>query len=225
MMRAAISGRAALAVLEENGRWHSLHYNDMSRLVPRTAEALPSLLRDVRDVEWLEADSLDAVKQKLADAVDSTEGLDLVLYLLDDSLSDDTRETAALEFEDLTAYPEVIELIENVLLAHPLPAEADMVGALAACDRANAQSAKRRLTEWESLQPAVLQVWNIWRTPISGATRVMMERAISSGIRVGMFPTFVRTMTSLISVIEDLRASHGEESIGCDSELRASGEP
>lgn len=194
-MRAAISGRAALAVLEQDGRWYSLHYDDLSQLVPRAVEMLPLLLRGVQDIEWLEADSIDAVKDRLADSVDSTEGLDLVLYLLDATLSDDTRKTAALEFEDLAVYPEVIALIEDILLAEPLPAAADMSGALAACDRAGATHTRAWLTQWESLQPQVERVAITWRALSDDLIGQVRETATAACLKFGVFRTLVRSLS------------------------------
>ena len=128
-MRAVLSGRAALALLNEGNTWHSMSYDDPERLVLCNSSDADVVLRDARDRIWLEDVTVEQVRNSLADVVDSTEALDCVLYLLDSSLKPETRDLVALEFEELASWPEIVQHVEAVLLAHPLPPSADIAGA------------------------------------------------------------------------------------------------
>ncbi len=74
------------------------------------------LLAGADDLEFVEDCDEPTVRDRLEDAVDSTEALDLVLYLFDGSLSDEIRRTASLELDELLVYPEIKTYLESILL-------------------------------------------------------------------------------------------------------------
>lgn len=162
-MQAVVSGRAAVALVNQGGSWHAIHYAQLHRLVPCQPPESSMLLRDTHDLFWLEDVSIEQLKNHLCDAVDSTEGLDLVLYLLDPKLRPRTRDSAAREFEELAVYPEIIRQIEQVLLAAPFPESTDIPGAIAACERTESPLTRKLVLKWTSLQNAVSQVCDAWR--------------------------------------------------------------
>jgi len=194
-MRAVLSGRAAVAILNEGDSWHSMTYEESELLTPCHAAQAKTLLRNAHDLIWLEDVSVDDVRDRLADVVDSTEALDCVLYLLDSRLLPETRDAVALEFEELAAWPEIVQEVESVLLARPLPASADMDGAIAACERTDAKPATQLFRHWHSLQPTVQAVYDAWlQIPIDrfGDTN---QQTIAQGhfIKHGIFADLVRT--------------------------------
>ena len=161
-MQAVLSGRAAVAFISDGATWHSIHYDELDRLVPRQPNEFDVLFQGVRDLDCIDDVTVDEIKDRLTDAVDSSEGLDLVLYLLDARLSDDTRDSAAQEFEELAGYPEIIEQIERILLAAPFPESADFGGGLAACERTQSHFTELLIDEWRCLQPSVESVFQAW---------------------------------------------------------------
>jgi len=194
-MRAVLSGRAAVAILNEGDSWHSMTYEESELLTPCHAAQAKTLLRNAHDLIWLEDVSVDDVRDRLADVVDITEALDCVLYLLDNRLLPETRDAVALEFEELAAWPEIVQEVESVLLARPLPASADMDGAIAACERTDAKPATQLFRHWHSLQPTVQAVYDAWlQIPIDrfGDTN---QQTIAQGhfIKHGIFADLVRT--------------------------------
>jgi len=156
-MRAVLSGRAAVALLNEGDVWQSMTYETPEQLTPCHAAEVDVLLRNVHDLIWLDDVSIDDVRDHLADVVDTTKTLDCVLYLLDGSLQPATRDAVALEFEELAVWPEIVEQVESVLLASPLPASADITGAIEACSRTESRVAAELFRQWQSLQPSRLR--------------------------------------------------------------------
>ena len=194
-MRAVLSGRAAVAILNEGDSWHSMTYEESELLMPCHAAQAKTLLRNAHDLIWLEDVSVEDVRDRLADVVDSTEALDCVLYLLDGRLQPETRDAVALEFEELAAWPEIVEEVESVLLARPLPASADLDGAIAACERMDARAATQLFRHWHSLQPTVQAVYDAWlQIPVArfGDTT---QQTVAQGhfIKHGIFAALVRT--------------------------------
>jgi tetratricopeptide (TPR) repeat protein len=156
-MRAVLSGSAAVALVNDGEDWHSIRYEDLETLLPQREEDFVRLFHESRDLDWLVDTSLDEVRIELEDAVDSTEALSLVFDLLDRRLSDETRDAAALELDELAVEEVVIERVENVLLASPLPELIDSAGAIAACRRTNCQGTLALLDSWLGLQQSVTE--------------------------------------------------------------------
>lgn len=161
-MRAVLSGSAAVALVNDGEDWHSIRYEDLETLLPQQEEDFVRLFHEARDLDWLEETTLDDVRVELEDAVDSSEALNLVLYLLDGRLSDDTRDAAARELDELALEEVVIERVENVLLATPLPDRIDTPGAVAACRRTNCQAVLALLDSWLDLQESVTESCHAW---------------------------------------------------------------
>ena len=124
-MNAVVSGRAAVAMLIDGEQLYSIHYDGPENRVERAVEDWHLLLGGVNDLEYLDACNEHETRDRLEDAVDRTEALDLVLYLFDRSFSDEIRRTASLELEELLAYPEIVGYLESILYARPLDEAAD----------------------------------------------------------------------------------------------------
>ncbi len=194
-MRAVLSGRAAVALLNEGDVWQSMTYEAPEQLTPCHAAEAEVLLRNVHDLIWLDDVSIDEVRDRLADVVDTAEALDCVLYLLDGSLQPVTRDAVALEFEELAIWPEIVEQVESVLLASPLPSSADMIGAIDACTRTESSAAAKLFRQWQSLQSIVVAVFNAWlQIPLDKFGDTQQRTAIHGHlINYGVFATLVRS--------------------------------
>jgi tetratricopeptide (TPR) repeat protein len=194
-MRAVLSGRAAIALLNEGNQWHSISYEEPERLVERQAAEAEVLLRDANDRIWLDNVSIEQVRDTLADVVDTTEALDCVLYLLDGSLQPETRDVVALELEELVAWPEIVLQVEAILLAHQFPASADFAGAIAACVRTESHQTLRHLREWHSLQVTVRTVRDAWlRIPFDRFGGIAQRSTVEGQfIKHGVFASIVRS--------------------------------
>lgn len=156
-MQAVVSGSAAVAFVKDGEDWHSIRYENLETLLPQREEDFARLFHEARDLGWLVDTTLDEVRNELEDAVDSSEALSLVFDLLDRRLSNETREAAALELDELAFEEVVIQRVENVLLASPLPELIDSVGAIAACRRTNCQGTLALLDSWLDLQEFVTE--------------------------------------------------------------------
>tara|TARA_R110002072_G_scaffold145460_1_gene291896 strand:- start:22176 stop:23060 length:885 start_codon:yes stop_codon:yes gene_type:complete len=163
LMRAFLSGSAAVALVNDGEDWHSIRYEDLETLLPQREEDFVRLCQQSNDLVWLEDTSLDEVRNQLEDAVDSSEALSLVFHLLDGRLSDETRDASAFELDELAVEEAVVERVENVLLASPLPEQIDSAGAIAACRRTNWQGTLALLDSWLDLQAAVTESCLAWR--------------------------------------------------------------
>ncbi|HQX52684.1 MAG TPA: tetratricopeptide repeat protein [Planctomycetaceae bacterium] len=194
-MRAVLSGRAAVALLNEGDVWQSMTYEAPEQLTPCHAAEAHVLLRNTHDLIWLDDVSIDEVRDRLADVVDTTEALDCVLYLLDGSLQPATRDAVALEFEELAIWPEIVEQVESVLLACPLPASADIAGAIDACTRTESHAAAELFRQWQSLQPTVSAIFDAWLQIPIGRFGNTEQRIVAHGhfIKHDIFPVIART--------------------------------
>jgi restriction system protein len=120
------------------------------------------LFGEARDLQFLEAVDMEEVSSRLERACDEVDALHLALILLDESLSHDTRRTAAEELEELQEIEENRCFVLNILHAYPLPAGADPVGAIAACpERANLT--RHLLERLGSLQGVITEVYSAWK--------------------------------------------------------------
>jgi hypothetical protein len=129
-VRAVVSGQAGIALLWDGNHLSSLHVGVDGPPVPRRPWEIPFLLGDINDLEVIEDAEQHHVSPALARASDKADSLHLALILLDGTLSVDTRREASLELEELLGGPGIREHLEKIFYALPLPAEADLIGAL-----------------------------------------------------------------------------------------------
>ena len=192
-MKAVVSGRACAALLIDGDTMNSIHYDAMDVLISRRPEEFRLLFGGVEDLDWIDdVGTLDEAKDRLADAVDTTEALDLVLYLCDGSLPNDTLEAAALELEELIIFPEIVASLENVLFAKPLPESIDLRPGLAACDRLGCCSSKSFFQKLLLLQPKIETIRLAWES-IPAHRFMEIDRKIfeATCLRKGVFRSLV----------------------------------
>ncbi|MFY9823441.1 MAG: tetratricopeptide repeat protein [Thermoanaerobaculia bacterium] len=159
-MDALISAQAGTALLIQGSSLASIHVGSPDRTIPRRVEEAHLLFGEAQDLQVLEGVDRDQVVRRLTLEADSAEALQLCLILLDAELSGEIRSEAAEELDGLLAEKECRERLERVLFAHPLPQEADLLGALAHSEQA--PHVQALLSQLADLQPAIEDVRNAW---------------------------------------------------------------
>lgn len=192
-MRAVVSGQAGIALLWDGNRLSSLHAGVDGPPVPRRPREIPLLLGAANDLEFLDRIERPQVAQKLARASDEADALHLALILLDATLPYDIRREASLELEELLDGPEIQEHLEKTFYARPLPAEADLAGALV--HRAGpTERVGVFLRSLDSLQMAIAEIAWAWREipdEVFGSPGERAE-AQTAAMRGGLFRDLVR---------------------------------
>jgi tetratricopeptide (TPR) repeat protein len=187
-MNAMLSGRAGCAVLLEKDSVQWFRIEDPDSLHATIPDAVDVLFRDVQDVEYLEGTTHDEVSNRLEDAVDCAEALDLALFLLDPVLTEETRRSAAWELDELLADPMIVERLEEIFCAAPLPSGADLAGAHRYADEASPHTARflERLDQW---QPSIAAIRHDWLAVSEEVLPDSAERRLAEAgfLRAGMF--------------------------------------
>jgi tetratricopeptide (TPR) repeat protein len=159
-MDAVISGRAGKALLLDGDLLQSFDVDDPSRLVPRRQSDLPYLFGETQDLRVIENTDIESIKQELKHDCNFNWALDLTLISLDIELPDDIRKEAIEGLDELLADDQIIERLENILYARPLPEDADLAGALKHCD--SAPLSRVLLQRLEEHQPSIVEVSQAW---------------------------------------------------------------
>ncbi|QDT42539.1 hypothetical protein Pan241w_26240 [Gimesia alba] len=192
-MHAYLSARLSLAVIVEDQDWHLLLYDDLDKLHSTSAEEVAVLFRQTSDVQELPNTTIEHVRDRLEDAVDSIEAFDLVLLLLDDKLTKNTQRLVALELEELLVYPEIVESIENVLFASPLPISSVRQETLAMVSEISCVAVSNFLQRLIQMQPIIKVVCNAWNEMASNRFTSKDKRKWICGlyVRHGLFRRMV----------------------------------
>jgi len=161
-MDAVISGRAGTALLKDGNSLFSFDVDDMDRVVPRQQSDLPFLFGDANDLQFLENVDPAQARRQLELAHNNACALDLTLILLDAELSDEVRGEAAAELEALFADTQIIERLEYILYARPLPGTADIIGAIERSRRIEAATLESVLQNLFDCQPFIRQACQEW---------------------------------------------------------------
>jgi hypothetical protein len=169
-MEAVISGQAGVAfLLMEEDRFASIHVGEPDVLTPRAVGDLPFLFGDASDLEFLESVDKAEVVRRLQVDQEKADALQLSLILLDRDLSNEVRLEAADDLETIYRSAEVLEHVERVLFAHPIPPDADLAGALSLVGRSSRLRVASFLQKLESLQATISQVHAAWERVAAGA--------------------------------------------------------
>jgi RNA polymerase sigma factor (sigma-70 family) len=192
-MDAFVSGRAGVAIIVDGDRLLSMNLEPHTPPIPCTFRDVRFLLGDARDLLLVEHETFDEIRADLAVARNQDDALQLALFTLDAELSDETREEAARALEELLASNMVLAFVEGVLLSHPAPKSADVIGAIRLADRAHAARAETFFGRVASLQPRVEEVWRAWEAlPLSFfADEDERVRTRAGLVRAGVFRDFV----------------------------------
>lgn len=160
-VNAIISGQSGVALLMQSGELASLHAGRGTEVVRRRPSEARYLLGDATDLQVLEKVVLSEVSRRLELATAQMDALHVALILLDGRLSDDTRQEAAQELQELMEDEAVALYVESILFAHPLPGDADLSGAFAAC-APETELTRSFLQKLQSLQGPIAEVHYAW---------------------------------------------------------------
>ncbi len=191
MTNAIISGRLRVAVVGDASPQYVIRRDDLDEQVAIAPAEARTLLRkcptpSIRLV-WMAR----KYATNSSSASDSSTALDLVLFLLDTNLSDETRDCAASELEELIASVHVINRLQQLLYAKPLPREADIDRAIQiAASRPGVYSFLCELRDEQPLIVAVRDAWNLM--PFDEGKRRAFESAF---LTHGVFAAFVKALT------------------------------
>jgi len=116
----------------------------------------------------------------------------LMLILLDPKLTDDTRQEAAVEAEELLAGPGTREAAEDILYAHPLPSGADPAGALTFCS-GEAPRTTELLSQLFTRQSLIAEVQQAWEQVPDAEIGSAADREYvqATFVREGLFRSMV----------------------------------
>ncbi|HWF88987.1 MAG TPA: tetratricopeptide repeat protein [Pyrinomonadaceae bacterium] len=171
-MNAIVSGRSGKALILDGESLQSFDLDEPDKIVVRHSSELSYLFGEAKDLRILEDTNAASVARELEREGDFTCALDLTLISLDSELADDIRQEALKELEELFADGMIMERVENVMYAAPLPEDADLMKARVLCD-ANLEVVQEFLRRLEDNQPAITSAAMAWET-----------------IPVNKFPTF-----------------------------------
>ena len=118
----------------------------------------------------------------------------LALLLLDGHLQPDTRRDASLELEELLGSEGVLDHLEKVFLAHPLPRDADLQGAFFH-KAGSAVEVDRFLRTLSALQMTISEICWAWKEIPAEVFGGEGERiaAQAAAVRGGLFRDLVRS--------------------------------
>src|SRR5438045_561883 len=163
-MDAVISGRAGKALLLDGESLKSFDVDDPYKLVPRQQSDLPYLFGETQDLRVIESADIKSIQRELKHDCEWNWALDLTLISLDAELPDEIRKEALEGLDELLIDNRVVEHLENILYARPLPEDADLAGALKLCDEAHSTNTFALLQDFQEHQPLIDEVSEAWDT-------------------------------------------------------------
>jgi len=200
-VNAVVSGQAGVALLVNGAELKSIHAGRSGEIVRRSPSEVRFLLGDAGDLKFLEDIEVEEVIRRLELASTQMDALHTALILLDGSLPPETRQIAAEELQELLEDEAVTVFVESVLFAHPLPADADLSGAFAACTPETEQT-RRLLQRLASLEQYIGQVHYAWEgipARVFGAEKDR-RNACSVAVREGLFRQLVFRQADLAPI-------------------------
>ncbi|MGI8656178.1 MAG: tetratricopeptide repeat protein [Pyrinomonadaceae bacterium] len=192
-MDAVISGQAGKALLLNGNSLLSFDMSDPATLVPRQQADVRFLFGEAGDLRILENTTHEAVTRELRRACDCDDALDLTLISFDPELPAEIRREAIEELEALLADGYVGEHLEYILYGRPLPASADLAGALNHCGETNAAKTQAMLRRLTGRQVEVREVSAAWDAIAADMFGGYEERAEFQrvAVREGLFRALV----------------------------------
>jgi hypothetical protein len=197
-MEAVISGQAGVAFLMMPGdRFASIRVGEPDVLIPRTIGDLPFLFGDASDLQFLEDVDHAEVARRLQIDQDKADAIHLSLILLDPELSNEVRLEAASDLEDLYGSAEILEHVERVLFAHPLPPDADLGTALSLAGTSSFPHVGPFLQRLGSLQGIIDQVYSAWECVADKAfnNAKSAREFVAAAVREGVFRDLVLSLS------------------------------
>lgn len=188
-MKAAIAGRAGVAVCVDGERLFSLHLGNLANPVPRTPGDLTLLIPPDTPVRFIEDVPLETVAEELASDAAGYEALHLLLGLLDPEVSASLRTETAIGLDRSLADPQVTRFVQGVVYARPLPQGADVSGALERCTVGKLERPFDLISHLSQQQEQIRKTAVEWDANVGARFASPEERAaaLSAAVREGEF--------------------------------------
>ena len=188
-MKAAISGRAAAAIVLDGDEWLRIDGDDPTRLKPAGPHEWRFVFGVSEDIQYVEAGTFDEIRQILSMAVDENHALTLTLICLDMGSEFQTKIEAAQHLESILHRTDsVLPFLWRVFTAKPLPRDASPDDAYAA----SSGESRAFLERLRRSQPAIQRVHEAWQTLSDDCfARVSREDLRSFAIHRGIWNDFV----------------------------------
>jgi hypothetical protein len=161
-MKAAVSGRAAAAIVIDGDKWVRIDNEEPSVIKPSGPHDWPFVFGVSQDTQFVEADSFDEIRCILSTAADENQGLTLALICLDMGSEFQTKIEAAHHLEQIIARTRsTLEFLWRVFAAKPLPRDASVDDA---CDASPAAAQVQQFfIRLRQSQPAITRVNEAWQ--------------------------------------------------------------
>jgi len=187
-MKALISGQAGIAVLIDGGEYSSIEVHSLES-VPRAAHDVVYLVGDAGDLVELDGISSDEATRELETAWLKDRSLHLALIALDRESANENRRSAVTCLSDLLKDTSATDFVKNRLYAAPLPASADLPGALETAGASGSKRFARVLEEVRADQDLIRRnrlAWDALRPDLFGGI-AEKERFGFAAVESGMF--------------------------------------
>ncbi|MFN7924063.1 MAG: hypothetical protein U0Q16_28430 [Bryobacteraceae bacterium] len=161
MSRTLVSGQAGVAILFDECGIRSFHRHGPAGVLRSQAE-VPGLVGGCKDVVVVEGLDAEGVPALLEHEWMKQRALLLFLLLIDSESRTETRLVAIPDLELFLAEPRVTVSVLHRMFAAPIPAEADLPGAIDLASGRNALQVMRLLVEIQSHQAEIAVVRSLW---------------------------------------------------------------
>ncbi len=197
-MNAIVSARSGIALLIDGESLTSFGIDAPDELTAREPEEYQRLLAGADDVEFHTDVDQEFVQRELVRRVACEDALDLILFLLDSQVSDEGRDLAAQDLNELLAESGVEQYLEEILYARPLPASADAAGAADLLSNAAYKRADELVKRLIDHQPAIAAVREAWEVVSHKEFIDSSEARAAEGqlIAAGLFRVFARAVAA-----------------------------
>jgi predicted RNA-binding protein with RPS1 domain len=159
MSTAYYSARAGCAFLQDSGSsWLRLNVKQPDRWEPCASWEVAIAFRGCTDVLEIPAQDKQRIQDALVHAVHVMNASDLTLWLLDATLSEKTRTSAACELNPFLSKTEIVEHWRGIFWWKPLGKDADLKNALRVASQVRAQKVILNLEDLRDRQAVIALV-------------------------------------------------------------------
>jgi Putative Zn-dependent protease, contains TPR repeats len=162
-MQAVLNGLTGAGLLIDGDRVSLLRADGEPSTTPGRFSDLPQVLGEARNVEFVNVSTANQALETLRRDHLREESLDLALILLDRDLSDETRAEAAEVLNEALDW-DLRSWLEGVLYGAPLPAGADMAGALRHARGMAGTAVASMLSRLSDLRDVIQRVHEAWNS-------------------------------------------------------------
>jgi tetratricopeptide (TPR) repeat protein len=196
-VRALISGQAGIAVLIDGEEYSSMEVHSLES-VPRAARDVAYLVGDASDLVELDGVSRDDTARELDLAWRKDRSLHLALIAIDGEAARENRLSSAKCLKDLLRDSPITDFVRNRFYAAPLPATADLPGALELAGSSGSAEFANVLRQVSADQELIRRnrvAWDALRSDLFGGA-AEKERFGFAAVESGMFRLLARGNSS-----------------------------